>query len=70
MIHENTPDHLRRNAEEMSAILPPNVSLIDHPQIGFMHQCGALQRVIRPLLAEIAASQSTQLAVDEWRKLL
>jgi hypothetical protein len=31
MVHKNPAHHLRRGAEEMSPILPVNLSLVDQP---------------------------------------
>jgi len=69
MVHENSPHHLRGDAEEMRSALPFNV-LIDQPQVRFMHQGGALQRVPGALAVKISSSEATQFFVNERKQLL
>ena len=70
VIHQNAADHLRGDAEEMGAVLPPDVVLADQLQIGLVNQGGALQGVARPLLPQVAAGQAAQFVVDQGGEFL
>jgi len=45
------------DAEEMCAILPADLILIDQAEVGFVHQCGALERMVATLAAQVAGSE-------------
>jgi len=69
MVDQDAANHLRRDAEKMSPVLPFHVTLIHQPDKSLVNQCGALERVIRPFLAEITTRETPQLAIYQGRKL-
>jgi hypothetical protein len=70
VIHQNAPDHLRGDAEEVRAVLPLDTALVDQAQIGFMHQGGRLQGVVGPLAPQIPRGKAAEFIVDNGRELL
>ena len=46
MVDRDPPDHLRGNTEELGAVLPVHMTLIDQTQPDFGHQSGTLQRML------------------------
>jgi hypothetical protein len=57
-VHQNAPHHLRRNREELRALLPLYFRHIHQSQIDFVDQGGGLQRVVPPFAFHVAASQA------------
>src|SRR6516162_10933105 len=64
VVHEDLPHQPRRDPEEMGAILPLNVSPVDQPQIGLVHECRRLERVIAALTPHVRGRNTAQLALD------
>src|SRR5262249_20858174 len=69
-IDENAPHHLRRDGEELRAVLPLRAPLIDETQIRLVHERGWLQRVALPLSTKVRGSTVPQLFVDECHDAL
>ena len=38
MIDEQPPHHVRRDGEEVRAVLPPHAALVDQLQVGLVHE--------------------------------
>jgi hypothetical protein len=66
MLHKNLTHQICANRKKMISVLELHVALFLQSKIGFVHQVGALQRVIRPFLAQVAMSDSAQFSVNEW----
>jgi hypothetical protein len=49
VVDQDTTHHFRRQREEVRAILPIGVTLVDESQVRFMDQSRRLQEVSRPL---------------------
>src|SRR4026207_2405351 len=69
MIDEHAPHHLRRDPEELCAILPGR-ALIDESQIGLIDQRRRLQRVIPPFASQVGGSPPVELVVHDWYQLV
>ena len=65
VVNQDTAHHLRRDAEEMGAVLPVDPRLIDQPQVSLVHQGSGLQRVIGAFAAQVVGGKAAQLIVDE-----
>ena len=68
IIEQNPAHYLRRDAEEMGAILPLDLSLIDQTQVRFVDQRGRLQGMIRVLPPHVAVRQAMQFALNEGQE--
>ncbi len=69
MVHQDLSHQAGGGAEKVSAIREVAAFLAYQPQKGFMHQCGGLEAVIRPLATQGAPGQTTQLFVDDRKQL-
>ena len=65
VIDEDAAHHLRGDGEEVAAILPVDVALIEQLQVGLVDDGGGLQPVVPPLARELARGQRIELVVDE-----
>jgi hypothetical protein len=65
VIYQDAPDHLRRHAEEVRAVLPPDMLLVNETQVRFVYQGGTLQGVVRPFAPQIPRGQPAQFSVNE-----
>ena len=63
MINQNPAHHLRGYAEEMSAVLPVHLSLIDKAQISLVDKRGRLQSVTRALQPQVAVGHAAQFLI-------
>ena len=54
VVHEDAPHHLGRHGEELRAILPVGVSLVDQAEVRLVDQGGRLQEVSRAARAAAA----------------
>jgi hypothetical protein len=64
VLHQNLPHELRRNGEEMSAVLEMDRLLPGEAQVSFVHQVCGLQGVIGAFLSQMAPRQAAQFVVD------
>jgi hypothetical protein len=67
---QDAPHHLGGDAEELGAILPVDLVLIDEPEINLVHQRGRLEGVIGAFPAEEADGLAVQLFVDQRKQRL
>jgi hypothetical protein len=65
MVNQNAAHRLRGDTEKVCAILPIHTCLIYEFEIGFVHERGRLQGVIRTLLAQVVIRQPPQFVVNE-----
>ena len=65
MIDKDAAHQLRRDSEEMGAILPSDTLLGHQPQVGLVYQSRGRQRVGGPFSTKIGDGTSTQFRVDE-----
>ncbi len=65
VVHQNLAHRRRGDAEEVGAILPGDAALIDHLQVGFVHERRAVHGAPGPPSAELAARNPAQVVVDE-----
>jgi len=70
VVDQDAPHHLRGDAEELRAALPGDAILPDQPEVRFVDQCGGLQRVVRPLAAEVRHGAPSQFPVDEREQIV
>ena len=67
---DQQPAHdLGTDGEEMGSAREACASLIHEPQVGFVNQCGGLERVADWLPRHEATGQSPELIVDKWKEL-
>jgi hypothetical protein len=69
-VHENPPHHDRREADELCAILPVHLPLVDQPEVRLVDERGGLERVVAPLAEQIQGGQPAQLVVHEQQHLV
>ena len=60
-VDEDPPHDLRRDAEEVRAVLPADVFPVDQPQVGLVDERGGLQDVARPLAGHASRREAAQL---------
>jgi hypothetical protein len=65
VIHQDTAHHLRRQAEEVSAVLPRHGILTNQPQIRFVHEGRRLQRMVPTLLSQVFGGLLSQSPIDQ-----
>src|SRR6476660_2669907 len=70
MVDQDPSHHFRGEAEELRAVLPVNVFLIDQPEVSLVDQGGRLQRVIGKLLTQAINRDSPQFLVNERQHLV
>jgi hypothetical protein len=70
MIDEDPAHHLRRDAEEVRAVLPGDALLANQPEVRLVDQGGWLQRVIRAFATKIRGGSPLEIFVDEWQQLV
>jgi len=58
VVNQYLAHHSRRDGKKMRPVLKAHFFMLGETQIGFMHQGGALQGVIRTLLLQVAVRQS------------
>jgi hypothetical protein len=63
IVHQDLPHQLRCHGEEMFPILELNRTS-NQPEIGFMYDRGALQRVIQTLPLQVVVCYPAKLVVD------
>src|SRR5579871_1023036 len=69
MVHQDAPHQLRRDSEEMCAILPLHARIVHQAHIGFIYQCGGLQAVAGVFPFQVAPRQPPQLFVNDGGEL-
>jgi hypothetical protein len=57
-IYQNAPHQLSSKREEMAAVLPMHVFLIDQPEICLMDQSSGLQGIPRILTSHVVMGQA------------
>src|SRR5688572_32966104 len=62
-LHEDLPHRQRRNGEEVRAVLPRLVFFLAQSQKRFVDQGGGLQRLARPLVAQVVGREPPQLVI-------
>lgn len=69
-VDQDAAHHLRRDAKEMSAVLPPRLIPPEQSQADLVDERGCLKRDARALAREIAEGHAVQLVIDERDELL
>ena len=64
-IHQDMPQQLSGDAEEMGAVLPPHSLPINQPHISFVDQRRGLQGMACALAAHVPFSQPVQFRIDQ-----
>ena len=70
VIDEDPAHDLRRDTEEMRAILPIDLTLVDEPDVHLMDESRGLQGVIGPFVPELAHRHAAELRIDERQQLI
>ena len=69
-IDEDAPHHLRRDRQELGAVLPRRATLIDETQIRLVYERGRLKGVALSFLTQVRGRAVPQLLVDECHNAL
>ena len=64
-VHENAPHHLRRDEEELRAILPHRALLIDQAEVDLVDQGGRLQQMPRAFAPQVRGGAAAQFLIDD-----
>ncbi len=64
-VNQNTAHELGRKGEEMGTVLPPHLTRVDEPQIGFVDQCRRLQCMAGPLAGHVVAREAVEVVVNQ-----
>ena len=70
VIDQNPAHHLSCDAEEMGAIAPVDVPLVNESEIDLVNQSRRLKRVPNPFVAKLACSNSPELRIHERKQLV
>jgi hypothetical protein len=70
VIHEQVAHDARRDREEVCAVLPFEVLLVDEAQVSFVDERRRLQGVARGLPAQVAPGDAAQFVVDHRQQLV
>jgi hypothetical protein len=69
-LDKDATDEMCGDPEEMRAILPPHMSLIDQLQVGVVNECRGLERVARPLPAKVMVSETAKFTIHCVKQLV
>src|SRR5438876_8561423 len=70
MVHQNSAHHFRGKTEELGAVLPVYVFLVDEPEVSLVYQRGRLKSVIGKFLPEAIDCNPPQFLIDERQHLI
>lgn len=70
VIDQNASHDLRRDREEVRAIRPVHILLINQPDIGFIYQGSSLKCVVFSLAAHVTAGEAMELVVHQRVQLV
>ena len=70
VVHEDAPHRLRRDGEEVRAVLPLHPVETRQLRVGLVRQRGRIQSVIAPFPAQRAMRQPPQLVVDDRHEIV
>ena len=70
VVHQDAPHHLRRDAEEVRAVLPLDAPLADQLEVRLVDERRALQRVADRFSRQVPSRNRAQLLVDERHQLI
>jgi hypothetical protein len=70
MVDQNMPHELRREAEELSAVLPLRLTLANETKVGFINQGGALKCVVGAFAPKMTPRQAAQFVVNQRNQSL
>ncbi len=65
MVDQYAPHHLRRNCEEVGAILPLHSLVVHQAHVRFVYQRGRLEGVARALALHVAVSEAAKFTIDD-----
>jgi hypothetical protein len=65
VIDKDAAHHPGSNAEEVGAIAPMNLALVNQPNVGFMDERRRLERVAGRFVTHVAGRQTTQVFVQK-----
>ena len=68
VLDQNPSHQLCRSGEEVRPILPPHPLVVDKSYVGFIHQRGCLETVIRPLTPHVTVRKPAELRVEDRRQ--
>ena len=69
-VDQDVPHQLRRDCQEVGAVLPADVTPVHEADKRFVHQRGRLKHVAGPLAPQVPASELAQFRVDERHELV
>jgi hypothetical protein len=70
LVNQDPAHHLGRQREEVRAILPISLTLVDQSQVRFVDQGRRLERVPWPLAPEAGCRPAAELLIDDRDQLV
>jgi hypothetical protein len=70
VVNQYAAHQVRGDPEEVGAVLPLDVVLVDQAQEDFVDEGGGLQRVVVPLAPDVIAGQPPQFFVNQRHQLV
>ena len=70
VIDQDAAHDLGGDREEVRAIRPVHILLIDHTDVSFIYQGSGLKCVVFSLSAHVTAGEAMKLVVDQWIQLV
>ena len=68
VVHQDPPHRLRRNGEEMGAVLPAQPIQPEQLNVSLVHQAGRVQRVVPPLPAALSPGDALELLIEDRKQ--
>ena len=68
-VDEDAAHHLRGHAEEVRAVLPAHLRLVDEPEVRLVDEGRGLEGVADALAPQVAGGEPPQLRVDERQQV-
>jgi hypothetical protein len=65
VVDQNVPHHLSADGYKMLTVLEMTCTMFLQPEIGLVHQVGALQSVVRAFLPQAMMGEPSELAINE-----
>jgi hypothetical protein len=70
VIDEDAAHHFRRHGEEVPAVVPPGVALVDEPKVGLMNEGGWLENMSPALGPKPGCRAPAQVLVDHFDEMV
>ena len=65
VVHQDSPHHLRRNREEVAAVLPVHVALAEQLHVGFVDHGRGLEAIGSPFAGQLPRGEQPQFLIND-----